>query len=446
MNFDKRWLPAILAPTLIAAVVVVAPLQANAIDLPDLTPQQIMLLMENGKDVSGFSGTVTKATNLGLPALELSSMMTEEMVAEMEKEMPEGFEEFVPQVLEQSALTDALALIAGTHKVRVFASEEGFRAQILDPMGQRDIIATKEALTLYDFDSNTVSVVDLAGLASQLPEISEADILQAEQRLDEIIVKASAELQLDLSNPATVAGYLLAKASETTDILVGKDHRIAGRTAYQLIATPKADYSLIDSIVVSIDSETGFVLDTKVYSIEQEEPALHVGFTNISFATPDASLFQFSAPANATVNTVNVKEELSRLEASIESEYPEELTELQAQTEAFDKEATFAEMEARFNSLSEEEKDSMKKDAEVAVSELAAKYLIGKDWETVVKLDGAAEQLPTELMENPIFADLMETIPGGKAFSTPLVNIAIMDSGDIYVGAVTLEHLVSLTK
>jgi outer membrane lipoprotein-sorting protein len=446
MNFDKRWLPAVLTPTLIAAVVIAVPLQANAIDLPDLTPQQVMLLMENGKEVSGFSGTVTKTTNLGLPALELSSIMTKDMVERMEAEMPEGFEEFTPQVLEQSALTDALALIAGTHKVRVFASEEGFRAQILDLMGQRDIIATKDAITLYDFDSNTVSVIDLAGLASEFPEIPDADMLQAEQRLDEIIVKASAELQLDLSNPAAVAEYLLAKASETTTISVGKDHRTAGRTAYQLIATPKADYSLIDSIVVSVDSETGFVLDTKVYSVEQEEPALHVGFTNISFVTPDASLFQFSAPTGATVNTVNVKEELSRLEANIESEYSEELAELRVQAVALNKEDVTAELEARLNSLTEEEKTQLKQDAEVAISELAAKYLIGKDWETVVKLDGAAEQLPTELMENPIFADLMETIPGGKAFSTPLVNIAIMDSGDIYVGAVTLEHLISLTK
>lgn len=445
MKLDKRWLPAALTPVLIATIVVAAPLQANAIDLPDLTPQEVMVLMENASDLEGFSGTVVKTTNLGLPALELSSMVSDDMVDQMEERMPEGFEEFVPQVLEQSALPEAIALIAGSHTVRVYASEDGFRAQILDLMGQRDIIATSESITIYDFDTNTVSIIDAAELKSQLPEVSEADRAQGKERLDEIIAAASAELQLDLYNPAAIADRLLEKASETTTISVGKDRMIAGRGAYQLIATPKADYSLIDSIVVSIDAETGFVLDVKVYSVEQDEPALHVGFTDISFSAPDSSLFQFSAPQDAIINTFNVKEELDSAAEYISSQYPEEVAELRAQAESYDMPSA-AELETRFNSLSEEEKAQLKKDAETAITELAAKYLIGADWETVLKLEGVGDQLPEELLSNPIFEDLFKKIPGGKAFSTPLVNIAIMDSGEVYMGSVSLEYLISLTK
>ena len=82
MKISKRWMPALIVPAVIAAGAVAVPLQANAVDLPDLTPQQVMLLMDG--EITGFSGTIVKTSELGLPPLEMSSMMDEEMIAEME--------------------------------------------------------------------------------------------------------------------------------------------------------------------------------------------------------------------------------------------------------------------------------------------------------------------------------------------------------------------------
>ena len=404
MKISKRWLPALLAPAVIAAGAIAVPLQANAVDLPDLTPQQVMLLMDG--EITGFSGTIVKTSELGLPPLEMSSMMDEEMIAEMEEKMPEGFEEFIPSIIEQNAITQAVELIAGTHKIRVYASEAGMRVQILDPMSQRDFIVNQEEFWIYDARNATA----MTGTFDM--EVSEEDKAefeaQAQAELDEYL----AEIQLDISNPEAVADYLMAQIGETTEVSVGKDHRIAGRTAYQLIAQPNAANSLVESVVISVDSETGMALDVKVYSVEQEAPAFHVGFESISFDTPDASLFSFAPPAGTTVETMEVPAELEALKSEYENkEFTNE-----------DNAAMRAEFDARY---ADQPKPKM----------------IGEGWDAVIYLPAMPQEVPMDMMENELFADLLTQVDGGKVFTTPLLNVLIADSGEVYAGAVTIEYL-----
>lgn len=408
MKISKRWMPALIVPAVIAAGAVAVPLQANAVDLPDLTPQQVMLLMEG--EITGFSGTIVKTSELGLPPLEMSSMMDEEMIAEMEEKMPEGFEEFIPSLIEQNALTQAVELIAGTHRIRVYASEVGMRVQVLDPMSQRDFIVNENEFWAYDARNATA----LTGTFDM--EVSEEDKAefeaQARAQLDEYL----AEIQLDISNPEAVADYLMAQVGETTEVSVGKDHRIAGRTAYQLIAQPNAENSLVESVVISVDSETGMALDVKVYSIEQEVPAFHVGFESISFETPDASMFSFTPPAGTTIETMEVPAELEAELEQLKSEY---------ESKGFtneDNAAMRAELEARY---ADQPKPAM----------------IGEDWESVIYLPAMPQEVPMEMMENELFADLMTPVDGGKVFSTPLMNVLVLDSGEVYAGAVTIAYL-----
>ena len=75
MKFSKRWMPAVISPAVVAAVAL-NPLQATAVDLPDMTPEELMVMMQSVSPVE-FSGTILKTSNLGLPALELSSMVSE---------------------------------------------------------------------------------------------------------------------------------------------------------------------------------------------------------------------------------------------------------------------------------------------------------------------------------------------------------------------------------
>jgi len=407
MKISKRWAPAALVATVITAGTIALPIQANAVDLPDLTPQQVMLLMEG--EVQGFSGTIVKTSELGLPPLQMSSMMDEETIKRMEEKLPEGFEEFVPSLIEQNAITQAVELISGTHKIRVYASAEGARVQVLDTMSQRDVVINKDEFWFYD--SRKATAITGAIIPMDQAELDAAQT-EAESKLQEY----AAQIQLDISNPEAVANYLMDQIGESTTVSVGKDHRVAGRTAYQLIAQPNSTNSLVESVIVSVDSETGMALDVKVYSKEQEAPALHVGFESISFEVPDASMFSFTPPAGTTVETLEVpaeaEAELERLKAEADSS---ELTQQR-------KDELMAELEAKYGNQPRPE-------------------LIGSDWESVIYLSAIPSEVPMELLENELFADLMTTVAGGKVFSTPILNVLITDSGKVYAGAVTIAFL-----
>lgn len=406
MKISKRWAPAAVVASLIAAGTVVLPMQANAVDLPDLTPQQVMLLMDG--EIQGFSGTIVKTSELGLPPLELSSMMNEDMIEEMEEKLPEGFEEFVPTLIEQNLITQAVELIAGTHKIRVYASTEGTRVQILDTMSQRDLIVNKDEFWFYDSRKATA----ITGALDM--DFDQADVDKAQVDAEAKLAEYAASIQLDISNPEAVANYLMERIGETTTVSVGKDHLVAGRTSYQLIAQPNASNSLIESVVISVDSETGMALDVKVYSVEQEEPAMHVGFESISFDVPAASTFSFTPPAGTTVETFEAPADL---------------------------EAELERLKAEGANMTEEEKLAYKAELEAKYADQAKPEVIGEGWESVMYLSAIPSEVPMELLENELFADLMTNVAGGKVFSTPVMNVLITDSGEVYAGAVTIAFL-----
>jgi hypothetical protein len=206
----------------------------------------------------------------------------------------------------------------------------------------------------------------------------------------------------------------MEQIGETTSVSVGKDHMVAGRTAYQLIAQPNASNSLIESVVISVDSETGMALDVKVYSVEQEEPAMHVGFESISFEIPAASTFSFTPPAGTTVETFEAPADL---------------------------EAELERLKAEGSNMTEEQKLAYKAELELKYAGKAKPEVIGEGWESVMYLSAIPSEVPMELLENELFADLMTNVSGGKVFSTPVMNVLITDSGEVYAGAVTISFL-----
>lgn len=396
MKISKRWLPAIVSPAVIAAVAL-NPLQANAVDLPDLSATELMVMMQNAEPVE-FSGTVLKTSNLGLPALELSSMLSEAEVEQMREKTPEEFADFVPEVLESNALTEAMELIAGDHRIRVFVGETGVRSQILDPMAQRDFIASGNTVWVYDSREQTAVYAEIDQAA--------AEAKRSEAMAD--INAYAAEIGLDLTNPQAVAEFAMSQVGDSSEITVGTDHYHAGRTAYQLIITPNSDVSLIASVVISIDSEYGMPLAVTVNSTQQVEPAMEIGFESITFADQDESLFSFTPPAGTTVTNLN---------------------ELEAQAkdmEMFMSEQEMAELEAK-------------------AAEKPEPTMIGEGWDTVVHMpaDGSGE---LDMLSEGLFAELMTQVDGGKVFTTPVMNVLVTDSGDIYAGAVTVDHLLAVAK
>ena len=396
----KKFVPAGVVAALITAGAITIPLQASAVTLPQVSADELVEMMN--PDVTGFSGTVVKTTDLGLPALEMSSMMSPEMVEEMAEKMPEGFEDFIPQIIEQNLFTEAIAFVAGSDTIRVFASEEGFRAQILDPMGQRDVIVTEGEFWAYDSRTQTVTT------RSTDYRVDDADV-------DAALEAAMEKFSVDVTDPRAIAERVLEEAGTDTAIRVGDDHRIAGRTAYRLIVEPISSVSLVSSIQISVDSENGMPLGVRVFSVEQERPAAEIAFTQVSFDVPDASLFSFTPPPGATVEALELPEGIEQAIADIEAG-------------VFDEDAA----KERAEKLAEEYAPG------------ATVTQLGERWETVVAVSQMPQDVPTELFELELFQDLLTQVDGGQVFSTPLVNVLMTDDGRVFAGAVTIEHLLAL--
>jgi len=386
MKISKRWLPAVITPALIGAVAAF-PIQASAVDLPDLSPEELMVMMQDAQPIE-FSGVVLKTTNLGLPALELSSMLSEEEVERMREKTPEEFADFVPEVAASQELAKAMELITGEHRVRIFVGETGMRAQILDRMSQRDLIVNSEEVWTYD------SREQVATVASIDQQKVEQGRLSAMQQME----KYAAELGLDLTNPPAVAEYVMSQVGDSSEVSVGTDHFKAGRTAYQLIVKPNSEVSLINSVVLSIDSETAVPLAAAIYSVEQTAPAIEVGFESISFGDQDESLFSFTAPAGATITNLD------------EIEKPE---------------------------VPEAEKPSYEGEKPT---------MVGDEWDSVLVMPAGDMDMLAELQDNQLLSSLLKPVAGGVAFETPIMKVFIADDGRIFAGAVSLSHLQKLAN
>ena len=255
-----RWLPAVVAPVVVAGVVAV-PLVAAATppDLPAKSAQQVLELVAKAKDVQGFSGVVEQRSNLGLPA--------------------------VPSIGAGSDTDTAstLDLLSGTHTARVeVAGASRARIAVLDDSAERDVVRDGRSVWLWDSKKNTAAHVVASGDAR--PGIEQGA----------------------LPTPAEAAQELLAKVDGTTSVSVDSAQQIADRDAYTLVLTPRTTQTTIGSVRIAVDAETGLPLDVQVLARGASSPAFETGFTSISYAVPAASRFDFTPPSDAKVTTKTV--------------------------------------------------------------------------------------------------------------------------------------------
>jgi hypothetical protein len=95
---------------------------------------------------------------------------------------------------------------------------------------------------------------------------------------------------------------LLAKVRETSTVAVDGTARVANRSAYELVLTPKpTERTLLREIRVAVDSETRLPLRLEVLTNGSADPALQIGFSEVNFAQQPASQFQFTPPKGAKV-------------------------------------------------------------------------------------------------------------------------------------------------
>ncbi|WKK71130.1 hypothetical protein Q0F99_16295 [Rathayibacter oskolensis] len=353
----KRWTPFAAVPLVVVAAAVALPLSASAAgDLPEKSAAELLAFVAEN-DVTAFSGEIEQTSDLGLP--DLSAL---------------GGTGASTGSGEASSTDALLELATGSHQARVFVdAEQGARLQILDRLAERDIVASKgEGVWIYDSSENTATHLLPAEGDGTAPEPAPA---------------------AEVPTPSSAAEQILASIDPTTTVAVGSDVSVAGRDAYELVLTPRDSGTLVGSVTVSVDGETGLPLGVAVTAVGATSPAFSVAYSSIDFEAPDAAMFDFTAPEGATVT--------------------EETAPAHDDTTATDPGATAP--------------DASADDSGVTTT--------GTGWGTVVELPaGDAEALSA-------LDSVTTPVAGGRVLSSALLSVLITDDGRVLAGAVPTDVL-----
>ncbi|NMR31642.1 LolA family protein [Crystallibacter degradans] len=356
----KRWLPAAVVPAVIAGGAVLGAVQAGAAtDLPDKTPQEVLEMVADSS-VRSLSGTVEQTSELGLPQLPTDGPSAE---SDASSGVPSG-------------VASALELLGGSHTARVYLDGHSqARVQVMDRLAERDVIRNGRDVWFYSSKQNAATHLIL-------PEYSESEGHHSDKAW----------------TPESLSEHFLSSVEPSTEVTVGSDSEVAGRAAYELVLTPDSSETLVGSVSIAVDSETGLPLSVDVQARGQDAPAFEVGFTELSLEAPSDDLFNFTPPPGATVTERVVEDHHAK----------------HAQGDHGD----------RHQGDGKHDKDYTK---------------YGSGWETVIGLP--ADEVPAELMDSPLIAETAQEVDGGRLLSSALVNVLVTDDGRAFAGSVPLERL-----
>ncbi len=272
----RPWLPAILAPAVIAAGSVALAAQAGAaVDLPEVSAEEL-LTMVTDRTVDAYSGTFEQTSDLGLPALPADLGAGAGVTAPTTDPTGTGGTPGDSGALDTFA---ALELLTGSRTGRVFVSgPDRARVQLIERFAERDVIVDGDEVWFYDSQENTATHV--AGPTGE-----------------GTVGRPPGEPP----TPESVADHVLASLEPHTEITVGTDALVAGREAYELRLAPLTTETLVESIAISVDGENGLPLGVSVRALGQSDPAFVLAYTALDLTAPDPGIFAFTPPSGATV-------------------------------------------------------------------------------------------------------------------------------------------------
>ena len=353
-----KWLPAIVIPAVIAVGALAVPLTAGAaVDLPDKTPEQVLALVGTST-VDALSGTIEQTSELGLPELPTTG----------------------PGASANTGAASTLELLTGSHTGRVYLNgPDNIRLQVLDNLAERDLVRNGSDVWLYNSKDNSAA-------HASLPAKDAAG--------------ENSTPTAGMATPEQLAAKFLSAVGPSTTVSVGTDGSVAGRSVYDLVLTPKTTGTLVGTVSISVDSQTGLPLAVEVTARGQEKPAFRLAFTELSLGAPDASLFTFSPPAGASVTEQTLPDA-----AALGQKDPADHAAAQGEAKKF--------------------RDSI--------------TVNGTGWDAVVELP--AGSVPAELSSSPLLGELTTAVTGGRVISTALVSVLLTDDGRVFAGAVPSERL-----
>ncbi|MCX5170846.1 LolA family protein [Streptomyces antibioticus] len=355
-------------------------------DLPKITAQQLIDKIA-ASDVEQLSGTVKITTDLGLPDLGgLESGLLSGATGGGDGSSADP----------SAKLTE---LASGTHTLRVATDgPDRQKLSLLEDASEYSVIHDGKDVWGYDSASNEVyhSTTEASGKAGEKP-------------------------------PATPEGLTeeaLKAVDDTTSVTVDGTVHVAGRDAYRLVIKPKQSGSTVGAISIAVDAKTGLPLKFTLTPASGGSAVVDAGFTQVSFAKPAASTFDFTPPKGAKV------------------------------TEADD-------VEAAPEDLGGSPLPGGGLAGELGGPEGGPEgghKVVGEGWTSVAVLETGGEGVPSDSELNSelgseaggalsgflgSFGDKVNGKFGsGTVFSTRLINALVTDDGTVYVGAVTKDALV----
>ncbi|MEU5707031.1 MULTISPECIES: LolA family protein [Streptomyces] len=342
-------------------------------DLPKISAQQLIEKIAKS-DVQQLSGTVKVSTDLGLP--DLGGLEDGLMSGAGRGGSDDG-----SSADPQAKLTE---LVSGTHTLRVAADgPDRQKLSLLESGAEYSLI--HDGKDVWGYDSKSNEVYHSTGAASGKDREAEPP-----------------------ATPKDFADEALKSVDDTTSVTVDGTAHVAGRDAYKLLIRPKQSGTTVGAISIAVDAKTGMPLKFTLTPRSGGAAVLDAGFTQVSFARPAASTFDFTPPKGAKV------------------------------TEGKDA------AEAR------EQAPKHGEDFAGGLEGMDGLNVLGKGWTSVATFDtGAKGGLPTGSQGGDLggfLGSLGEPVSGkfgkGTVFSTRLVNALITDDGKVYAGAVTKEALV----
>lgn len=253
------------ALVLVVAAASMAARPSASPQLPPIAPERLIAstLRALARD-RPVSGHLNAHLDLGLPAL--------------------------PDTVPGPAVSDAasfLASLSGDHRLRLWRSADGFRLAELRRASERAIFVSRTDAWAWDFDSFT------AYHLGRFPQGIGPPGVHGDRSMH------------DLVDPLAWTRKALDAITPTTRVVVGGTTRVAGRDAYVLALEPRTTETLIRRIEIAVDAEKQVPLRVAVFSRARRAAPVSVGFTSISFARIDPSVFRFTPPPGAEVREVS---------------------------------------------------------------------------------------------------------------------------------------------
>lgn len=397
-----RWAVPVVAAVAVGLAFVAPPLFASADDagLPTISPEDLAARVASAEP-SPLSGTVVYTARLGLPELPFGDV----------------------------GGANPVALLSGSSTMRVWSDgEQRSRVALLGPTSEYSVV--QDGPQAWTYSSTDDAVVHYTLDAADAARYGE---LAAQAEAGELPV------QDDLPTPAEAGREAVGLAEQSSTVTLDAQTEVAGHAAYQLVVTPTSDTTLVGRIVVAVDAKTSTPLRVQVWSkADTETPALEIGFTDVSFATPADSVLAFSAPAGASTRDVVVPlpDEPAAASEAADKELPEGVTvtgtgwDTVVQASGLDVAALLAGQPGAAGALPGVDKTFGSQGAEQLYQEF-------------VPEEGSGSPMGS-LDTSALYDTLTTAVPEGRLLQSALLSVLVTDDGRVLVGAVpgaTLQAL-----